>query len=186
LEIRQFPQLGIYSYGKIASMEGIRWHVGDVVRKLRGRRSATKLAKGAKVNKDVWRKVEADSGNYEFESLNKVAAALGTDVATLNALIPVQRTYAPPEERDRFETLYEAVRLAYETDPLAKQFLDAVWERYAAPATSASAQETARRPEPPPGPRPTTPGTHAAGPPGARRRQTAADAGGAKAPARDE
>jgi transcriptional regulator with XRE-family HTH domain len=163
----------------------LKWHVGDVIRKLRGRQQALKFAAAAGVDKDILRRVEAGTGNPTFETLNKIARALGTDVETLLALVPVQREHAPPTEVDELAELCEAVRLAYRTDPYATQFLDAVWDRYAAPEAGGSSRGTERTPVLPADPRPAGPGTRLRELSTGRRRLTAADTG-RKAPAKDE
>jgi len=67
----------------------ISWHIGDAVRKIRGARNLThmELATLAHVNVGTLQKLES-GGNTQVRTLEKIAAALATDVASLYQILP--------------------------------------------------------------------------------------------------
>jgi transcriptional regulator with XRE-family HTH domain len=149
----------------------LTWHVGDVIRKLREENDegALEFAARADVDKDRLRKIEKGAANHTLATLAKIAAALGTDVATLHALVPAPRQHTPPAkvENDPLAPLCDAVRLAYGDDAF-RPFLDALWARFGERAEPRPA--SARTPAPPPDPEGATSQTDAADAPAAPQR----------------
>lgn len=74
-------------------MDQLKWHVGDVVRKLREskRWNQARLAEVSGVNKGTIVSVE-ENGNVKRETLEKVAAGLGMSVGDVYNLIPGSET----------------------------------------------------------------------------------------------
>ena len=67
----------------------ISWHIGDAVRKILGAHNLThvELSRRAAVNVGTLQKLES-GGNAQIKTLEKIAAALATDVASLYKMLP--------------------------------------------------------------------------------------------------
>lgn len=74
----------------ICEIAPVRFHVGDVIRKLRLERGLTvgQLADAAKVNKMTVSAIERGESNYRRDTIEQIAKALRTDPEEIFALVP--------------------------------------------------------------------------------------------------
>ena len=92
----------------------LTWHVGDVIRKMRGRESQAAFGRRSRTSRPTINRIETKGESYNDATLAGIATALGLTTAELLAAVPVTVSVEFRATLERFWLLDPRTQRAFE------------------------------------------------------------------------